>query len=84
MARFWKNAVGSIGIVVDDAICCDTLLFSSYTCGAHVCFLVTKCHKYIGHARGNWQTGHSVFDDVSRCERIWPPSVEMRYRRMEP
>ena len=29
----------TVGIgVVDDAMCCDTLLFSSYTCLAYVCF----------------------------------------------
>ena len=33
---------------------------------------------------GEVATGHFVFDDVSRCERILPRSVEMRYRCLEP
>ena len=33
---------------------------------------------------GEVATGHFVFVDVSRCERILPRSVEMRYRCVEP
>ena len=40
-----------------------------------LCF--TSCY-------GKWQTGHFVSVDVSRCERILPRSVEMRYRCVEP
>ena len=73
-----EDAVGSIG-VLDDAICCDTL-FSSCKCGAHVCFLGILCHCILGEVA----TGQFVFVDVSRCERILPRSVEMRYRCVEP
>ena len=49
--------MGSIG-VVDDAICCDTLLFASYTCGAHVCFWSLNVTKVM---LGEVATGHLFF-----------------------